>query len=73
MQLLLKEAGTSSDDGLQWTMVKERQIQAGTLERIVECLTSATGELNSKHFNELFATYRAIATAKDVLNLILQR
>lgn len=47
--------------------------QAGTLERLVEALTTQSGEINAKHYSEFFATYRAIATTKEVLQITLAR
>ena len=65
------------DDGishLEWETVRVRFVKAGTLPRLVEALASeATGELESTYVNVFLATYRSFASAKQVLNLLLER
>lgn len=48
-------------------------MKAGTLEKLVESLTSDDGELESTYINIFFATYRTFATPEKVLSLILER
>lgn len=65
-----------SQDGishLEWEKVRVKFIKAGTLERLVESLTSDDGELESTYFNIFFTTYRTFATPEQVLSLILER
>lgn len=65
-----------SQDGishLEWEKVRVKFIKAGTLERLVESLTSDDGELESTYCNIFFTTYRTFATPEQVLSLILDR
>ncbi len=70
-------SSASSDDGishLEWETVRVRFVKAATLPRLVEALASeATGELESTYVNVFLATYRSFASAKQVLNLLLER
>ena len=44
---------------LQWETHKIRSIKAGTLEKLVESLSSdVTGEMDSTYVSVFFATYR---------------
>lgn len=64
------------DDGishLEWETVRVKFMKAGTLEKLVESLTSDDGELESTYINIFFATYRTFATPEKVLSLILER
>lgn len=58
---------------LQWKTIEIRVIKAGTLDNLVECLSSDTGELDSTYVNVFLSTYRAFSSPKQVLNLILER
>ncbi|KAK7580177.1 hypothetical protein V9T40_000806 [Parthenolecanium corni] len=67
---------SESQDGishLEWEKVRVKFIKAGTLERLVESLTSDDGELESTYCNIFFTTYRTFATPEQVLSLILDR
>ncbi|XKL63502.1 hypothetical protein PGB90_005866 [Kerria lacca] len=67
---------SDSQDGishLEWEKVRVKFIKAGTLEKLVESLTSDDGELESTYFNIFFTTYRTFATPEKVLTLILER
>lgn len=48
-------------------------VKAGTLEKLVETLTSDDVELESTYINIFFATYRTFASSQEVLTLILNR
>jgi len=67
------EPSTSGAQSLQWETVRERVLECGTLDRLVECVTTETGEFDSRHFNVLFATYRPLASADDVLARLVRR
>jgi len=58
---------------LEWETVRVRFVKAGTLEKLVESLSSDTGELESTYINVFLATYRTFASAKQVLNLLTER
>ncbi|KAL5011520.1 hypothetical protein ScPMuIL_010071 [Solemya velum] len=58
---------------LMWETQKIRVIKAGTLEKLVESLVTAKGELDSTYVNVFLATYRTFATSKQVLDLLIQR
>ena len=69
---------TNSDDEdsishLEWETVRVRFLKAGTLERLVESLSSDTGELESTYINVFLNTYRTFASGKQVLNLLTER
>ncbi|KAI5704949.1 hypothetical protein M8J75_010345 [Diaphorina citri] len=71
-----KSISSDSDDDishLEWETVKVRFIKAGTLEKLVECLATDDGEVESTYINIFLATYRTFATAKQVLDLLLNR
>lgn len=48
-------------------------MKAGTLEKLVDSLTSDDGELESTYINIFFATYRTFAPTEKVLALLLDR
>ncbi|XP_066466788.1 ral guanine nucleotide dissociation stimulator isoform X2 [Tiliqua scincoides] len=52
---------------------KVRTIKAGTLEKLVEYLVSAFKGNDSTYVTIFLCTYRAFATTKQVLNLLLNR
>lgn len=58
---------------LQWETVKERVIRAGTLNKLTASLLTPDGELDTRHFNVFFTTYRAFASQLEVLDLIEDR
>lgn len=58
---------------LMWETQKIRVIKAGTLEKLVESLVTAKGELDSTYVNVFLATYRTFATSKQVLDLLIER
>lgn len=66
-----------NDDGishLEWETVRVRFVKAGSLEKLVESLAAPdTGELESTYINVFLATYRTFASAKQVLNLLIER
>lgn len=67
---------TDDDDisHLEWETVRVWFLKAGSLEKLVESLSSTeTGELESTFVNVFLATYRTFATSAQVLNLILER
>lgn len=58
---------------LLWRTHEIRIIKAGTLNKLIEALSSETGEIDSTYVNIFLSTYRAFASAKQVLNSILNR
>ncbi|PRD21259.1 UNVERIFIED_CONTAM: Rgl1 [Trichonephila clavipes] len=48
-------------------------IKAGTLEKLVESLTTDTGELESTYMNIFLSTYRSFASPSQVLSILLNR
>lgn len=49
------------------------QLKAGTLDKIVEYLTTDTGELDTTHMHILFSTYRRYTNTKTLIDTILSR
>ncbi|CAG0880068.1 unnamed protein product [Darwinula stevensoni] len=72
-----KSVNSDSEDEishLEWETVKVRLIKAGTLEKLVWALAASdTGELECTMVHVFLATYRAFATAEQVLLLIVSR
>jgi hypothetical protein len=71
-----QQADDTSDEHkahLQWRLEEIRVIKAGSLDRLVEALSSGTGEVDSTYVNVFLATYRSFASPKQVLNLLLER
>ncbi|KAL1124033.1 hypothetical protein AAG570_001803, partial [Ranatra chinensis] len=69
---------SSEDNGeqishLEWETVRVRLLKAGTLQRLVEALTTDEGELESTYINVFLATYRTFSTTHQVLTLLLDR
>uniref|UniRef100_A0A0K2T7I6 Ral guanine nucleotide dissociation stimulatorlike [Bombyx mori] n=1 Tax=Lepeophtheirus salmonis TaxID=72036 RepID=A0A0K2T7I6_LEPSM len=65
-----------SDDDishLEWETVRVRFVKAATLQKLVECLASEDGELESTYINVFLATYRTFASTEQVINLLLER
>lgn len=58
---------------LEWETVRLRMIKAGTLQKLVESLTTDTGELESTYMNIFLSTYRSFASPNQVLSLLLNR
>ncbi|XP_062586095.1 ral guanine nucleotide dissociation stimulator-like 1 isoform X4 [Saccostrea cucullata] len=58
---------------LMWETQKIRVIKAGTLEKLVESLVTAKGELDSTYVNIFLATYRTFASPKQVLEILIKR
>lgn len=58
---------------LLYSTVKIYQLKAGTLEKIVECLTDKYGELDATHMQILFATYRTFTNTQLLIETILNR
>ncbi|KAG8142022.1 hypothetical protein E2320_006659 [Naja naja] len=54
-------------------MAGVRTIKAGTLEKLVEYLVSAFKGNDSTYVTIFLCTYRAFATTKQVLDLLLNR
>ncbi|XP_007893793.2 ral guanine nucleotide dissociation stimulator-like 1 isoform X2 [Callorhinchus milii] len=57
----------------QFETCKIRTIKAGTLEKLVENLLTAFGDNDFTYISIFLATYRAFASTKDVLELLLDR
>lgn len=58
---------------LEWETTCVKFIKAGTVEKLVDGLTSDNGELEPTYINIFFATYRTFATPEQVLHLVLER
>ncbi|NXF46857.1 RGL1 protein, partial [Oceanites oceanicus] len=57
----------------QYETCKIRTIKAGTLEKLVENLLTAFGDNDFTYISVFLSTYRAFASTKDVLELLLDR
>jgi len=69
-----KEASEDDISHLEWETVRVRLLKAGTLGRLVEGLACPdTGELDGTFVNVFLATFRTFTTAKEVLQMLLQR
>ncbi|CAF0925830.1 unnamed protein product [Adineta steineri] len=76
----LNKLGTEQDNSLNnnrgehlYSAVKIYQLKAGTLEKVVECLTSKHGDLDTSHMHILFATYRTYTNTRTLIETILAR
>lgn len=58
---------------LVYSSVNVYQLQAGTLEKIVECLTNDEGDLDTMHMHILFATYRTYTDISTLVKTIVAR
>lgn len=58
---------------LIYSTVKVAQLQAGTFERIIECLTNEHGDLDVLHMHILFATYRTFTNTYTLIEKIVAR
>ncbi|XP_064616076.1 ral guanine nucleotide dissociation stimulator-like 1 isoform X2 [Liolophura sinensis] len=58
---------------LMWETQKVRTIRAGTLEKLVESFSTASGEMDSAYVNVFLATYRTFASANQVLAHLIDR
>lgn len=71
-----KSINSDSDDEiahLEWETVRVRMVKAATLDRLVERLSTDTGELESSYINVFLATYRTFSTTEEVLKCLLDR
>ncbi|XP_044743921.1 ral guanine nucleotide dissociation stimulator-like 1 isoform X2 [Chrysoperla carnea] len=66
-------AGDDEISHLEWETVRVRFVKAGTLKKLVAALATDDGELESTYVNVFLATYRSFSTAKQVLDLLLER
>ncbi|XP_009461822.1 PREDICTED: ral guanine nucleotide dissociation stimulator-like 1 isoform X2 [Nipponia nippon] len=57
----------------QYETCKIRTIKAGTLDKLVENLLTAFGDNDFTYISIFLSTYRAFASTKDVLELLLDR
>ncbi|XP_009871779.1 PREDICTED: ral guanine nucleotide dissociation stimulator-like 1, partial [Apaloderma vittatum] len=57
----------------QYETCKIRTIKAGTLEKLVENLLTAFGDNDFTYISIFLSTYRAFASTKEVLDLLLDR
>ncbi|XP_017692380.1 PREDICTED: ral guanine nucleotide dissociation stimulator-like 1 [Lepidothrix coronata] len=57
----------------QYETSKIRAIKAGTLEKLVENLLTAFGDADFSYISIFLSTYRAFASTKAVLELLLDR
>ncbi|GIY33326.1 ral guanine nucleotide dissociation stimulator-like 1 [Caerostris darwini] len=58
---------------LEWETIRMKILKAGTLEKLVESLTTDTGELESTYMNIFLSTYRSFASPNQVLSILLNR
>ncbi|XP_014662172.1 PREDICTED: ral guanine nucleotide dissociation stimulator-like 1 [Priapulus caudatus] len=70
---VLQERGEEDVSHLQWETLKLRSVKCATLERIVESLTTESGDVDSSFISVFFATYRSFSTPRHILNLIIDR
>ncbi|ESP00875.1 hypothetical protein LOTGIDRAFT_238436 [Lottia gigantea] len=67
------EEGEKFMSHLMWETMKVRVIKSGTLEKLVECMETCQGDLDSSHLNVFLSTYRTFATPEQVLKTIMDR
>ena len=69
------QANDGNDRGTikQWSLEEVRMLKSGTLDRLVENLSSDSGEIDSTYINIFLATYRSFASPKQVLNILFER
>ncbi|CAF1240781.1 unnamed protein product [Adineta ricciae] len=58
---------------LLYSTVTIYQLKAGTLDKIVECLTNKHGDLETVYMHILFATYRTYTNTRTLIETILAR
>ena len=74
--IFLQQADDSGEEQkahLQWRLEEIRVIKRGSLPRLVEALSSGTGEVDSTYVNVFLATYRSFSNAASVLQMLLDR
>ncbi|CAF3953770.1 unnamed protein product [Adineta steineri] len=64
---------TNDQGTLLYSTIKVYQLKAGTLEKIVECLTNDQGELDTTHMYILFSTYRTFTNTRTLIDTLIQR
>ncbi|XP_050398987.2 ral guanine nucleotide dissociation stimulator-like 1 isoform X1 [Patella vulgata] len=67
------EEGEKFMSHLMWETLKVRVVKAGTLERLVECMETCQGDLDSSHLNVFLSTYRTFASPEQVLKTLINR
>ncbi|CAF2104643.1 unnamed protein product [Rotaria magnacalcarata] len=67
------ELNKNDQSTLLYSTIKIYQLKAGTLEKIVECLTNKYGDLDRTHMLILFATYRTYTNTRILTDTILSR
>ncbi|UJR21204.1 hypothetical protein I4U23_024301 [Adineta vaga] len=68
-----KDFKSNNRGELLYSTVKIYQLKAGTLEKIVECLTNKHGDLDTIHMHTVFATYRTYTNTRVLIETILAR
>ncbi|XP_071043904.1 ral guanine nucleotide dissociation stimulator-like 1 [Parasteatoda tepidariorum] len=58
---------------LEWETIRIRMIKAGTIEKLVESLTTDLGDLESTYMNIFLSTYRSFAVPSQVLTILINR
>ena len=58
---------------LQWRLEEVYVIRQGSLEALINALSSGSGDIDSTYVNTFLATYRSFATPQDVMKLLLNR
>ncbi|CAD5113860.1 DgyrCDS3024 [Dimorphilus gyrociliatus] len=71
--LILETADDCDTEGLQWRLQEIHVIKAGTIQKIVECITEKDGEMNCPHVNVVLDTYRSFTTAEELLEKVIER
>lgn len=56
---------------LLYSTIKVYQLKAGTLEKIIECLTNENGALDSTHMHILFSTYRTYTDTQTLIDALI--
>ncbi|CAF3612296.1 unnamed protein product [Rotaria sordida] len=67
------ESSTNDHSALLYSTIKIYQLKAGTIEKIVECLTNKHGDLDTTHMHILFSTYRIYTNTRTLIDTILSR
>ncbi|XP_021949203.1 ral guanine nucleotide dissociation stimulator isoform X2 [Folsomia candida] len=73
-----RSIGSNDDDlheeiaHLMWETVKVKVLKAGSLEKVVEAISNEDSDVQATHLSVFLATYRAFATAPEVMKEIIK-